>query len=458
MTLGRAGPQGVGFEVSSSASGLRIGIIGGGPSGTFSALALRKRAAETGQRVEVTIFDRRPFLEYGPRGCNMCAGVISNSLVSNLRRLGITIPRDVVQREIEGYRLVTRAGDVVLRKPAGQTIYSAYRGRGPRWADWPRERSFDAFLLRSAVAAGCEHIPDLVTDVHLGSAPRLTLASGDEPEFDAVIVACGVNSPMVKRLARLGFGYRPPRTATACQAEIPLDPGYIEDTFRDQITIFALGLPRIKFAALTPKEQHLTVTLIGESVRLDDLESFLDHPRVRAFLPAAWEMPLRFCFCFPRFPIGGAGHPATDRLAVVGDANIARYYKNGIDSAFWTGTRAGEAMLAGDRSRDDLYRRYVRPCRGQFAHDNGCGHLLFALNDLISRSPLVMAAHMSAARREQARPRSPQRLSQILWHMFTGDAPYARILRQVLNPWLHSELVGAALRQVTGRAPEAARP
>jgi len=294
--------------MASRADGLHVGIIGGGPSGAFCALRLLTRPAES-ERPRVTIFDRRPFLEYGPRGCNMCAGVISHSLVSNLRRWGVAIPPEVVQREIDGYRLVTRAGEVQLRKPAGQAIYTAYRGRGPRWADWPEERSFDGFLLRTAVAAGAEHVADLVTDVRLGARPRCVLAGGEEREFDVVIAACGVNSPMLRRLAGLGFGYRPPRTASACQAEIPLDAGYISEAFRNEITIFALGLPRVKFAALTPKEQHLTVTLIGERVRLDDLESFLEHPLVRSRLPTRWQMPSRICFCFPRFPIACAHRP-----------------------------------------------------------------------------------------------------------------------------------------------------
>jgi len=430
-----------------SQRGLEIGIIGGGPSGTFCALGLLARAAETGRRAQVTIFDHRPFMEYGPRGCNMCAGVISNSLVSNLKRWGIEIPRDVVQREIEGYCLVTRAGEVYLRKPADQTIYTAYRGRGPRWADWPQERSFDGFLLRTAVAAGAEHVPEVVSDVRLGSRPRAVLASGAEREFDLVVAACGVNSPMLRRLGGLGFGYQPPRTATACQAEIPLDPDYISEIFHDEITIFALGLPRVKFAALTPKERHLTVTLIGEKVRLEDLERFLEHPRVRGLLPPGWEMPARFCFCFPRFPISGARRPVTDSLAVVGDANVARYFKNGIDSAFWTGTHAADALLAGDGSAGDLWRRYAGPCGRRFGWDNACGRVLFSLHDAISRFPPVLRAHLTAARREQADPSSRQRLIRILWHMFTGDAPYASILRDALRPSLQGELIAAALRE-----------
>ena len=428
-----------------------MGIIGGGPSGTFCALALLSRASHAARQVHVTIFDRRPFTEYGPRGCNMCAGVISHSVVSNMRRLGITIPRDVVQREIEGYRLVTRVGEVHLKKPPNHKIYTAYRGRGPRWADWPRERSFDNFLLRTATGAGAEHVPELVTDVVLSPRPQIVLAKGEMREVDVVIGAFGVNSPMPRRLAGLAFGYRPPRTATACQAEIPLDADYISETFRNEITIFALGLPRVKFAALTPKEEHLTVTLIGERVRRTDLEAFLEHPFVRPLLPAGWQMPDRFCSCSPRFPISRARCPVTDNLAVVGDAHIARYFKNGLESAFWTATLAADAVLAGDRSADDLRRRYATPCRKRFGYDNACGRGLFLIHDVISRLPLVTAAHVRAARREQTAPASRQRLTRVLWQMFTGDAPYASILRNAARPGLQLELAMAVLEETARR-------
>jgi flavin-dependent dehydrogenase len=155
-------------------------------------------------------------------------------------------------------------------------------------------------------------------------------------------------------------------------------------------------------------------------------------------------MPTRFCFCFPRFPISGAQQPVTDHLAVVGDAHISRYFKNGIDSAFWTGTRAAQAVLAGDGSTQDLWRHYAAPSRRRFGWDNRCGRILFLLNDVISRLPPVLAAHIAAARREQAHLSRP-RLTGVLWHMFTGDAPYSSILRDALRPTLQVELIAAAL-------------
>src|SRR5512134_1353206 len=83
--------------------GSRIGIVGGGPAGSLFAYFLLQMAERIGLKLSVDIYERRDFSVSGPAGCNMCGGVISESLVQALSVEGINLPADVVQRGIDSF-------------------------------------------------------------------------------------------------------------------------------------------------------------------------------------------------------------------------------------------------------------------------------------------------------------------------------------------------------------------
>ena len=129
---------------------LRVAIIGAGPAGSLCAIALLRRATDRGRAVAVTLFDRKRFCAFGPRGCNLCAGVISDTLIRNLESLGALIPPSLIQDRIRAYRLETRVGSLRIERPSRSVIYTVYRGMGPVGLEYDEARSFDHFLLRTA--------------------------------------------------------------------------------------------------------------------------------------------------------------------------------------------------------------------------------------------------------------------------------------------------------------------
>src|SRR3989337_2135782 len=62
-------------------SGSQVAVIGGGPAGSFFAYFLIDLAQRLDLDVQVDVFEPRDFQRPGPRGCNMCAGIISESLI-----------------------------------------------------------------------------------------------------------------------------------------------------------------------------------------------------------------------------------------------------------------------------------------------------------------------------------------------------------------------------------------
>jgi flavin-dependent dehydrogenase len=270
---------------------------------------------------------------------------------------------------------------------------------------------------------------------------------------DVVVGAFGVNSNLGTVFEQLGFGYREPETLRARQAEIPVDPSRMPEGIRDRMVIFAMGHPSIRYAAITPKRRHVTVTLIGKDPGRGDMEELLNSPALAKHFPPDWSPPSFVCSCAPRLPVTAAAHPIADRLVVIGDAHTSRYLKNGIESSFYTAMWAARAIARGQTSVGDLSEHYVSLCRQTYVRDNAYGRWLLRAHDVISRSRLLARSHMRVARAEKqdASPRKP--LTEVLWGTFTGSMPYRAILGRALDPRLQFRLLRAfAATALEGKA------
>jgi 2-polyprenyl-6-methoxyphenol hydroxylase-like FAD-dependent oxidoreductase len=333
-------------------NGSRIVVIGAGPAGTLFAHCARQFAKEQALDVDIVLFDGKNFSRQGPIGCNMCAGVISGPLTRQLTALGITLPEERVQHKIAGYYLQTVAGGLALDHPDGEhTIRTVFRGNGPRFGDSAGNVSFDDFLLDHVKAEGISMLPFPVHELNLPHTPgeALTVVYGEQNArtsmaADLVVVACGLNSPLLERIRALGFGYRPPRSQRVCQAELPVGRAWIAHRLQNRVVVLTLRAGSVRLGVLTPKGEHLTVTLFGRhDLKLADLHAFLGHPAVRELLPPDWVLPESHCYCFPRLAVTASRRPFADRLVLIGDASFSRYYKNGIQSALLTARLAVHA-------------------------------------------------------------------------------------------------------------------
>ncbi len=438
-----------------SAKAPRIAILGGGPAGAFCAVWLCRLAEETGTEMEIVVFDHKSFEKPGPAGCNMCAGVIPHSLVRNMSAIGMELPEQVIQRRLGGCYLETQGGSIDLPAPEGEWLHATFRGPGPLGVYPAADEGFDWYLLGEAQRRGATHESRLVADVSMpperGAPYEIKCRDGFRMEADIVVGAFGVNSNLGLVFERLGFGYRVPRTVRARQAEMPIDPDSVRHPMRDRMMIFAMGWPSIRYAAITPKRRHVTVTLIGENPRRRDMDAFLESPAVKKHFPPGWTRPSRYCSCAPQLPVTAARNPICDRLLVIGDAHTSRYLKNGIESSFYTAMWAAKAIASNQTTEVGLRKHYLDLCRRTYVRDNAFGRMLLRTHDIIARSAVVARAHMTVAREEQAARGRPQLLTQVLWGTFTGNMPYRKILGKALDPRLQLHLAKALLSGALGR-------
>ena len=424
-----------------------IVVVGGGPAGSFFSHFALRLAKEHSRKVNITILDGRDFIQKGPVGCNMCAGVLSENLINKMECEGIILPTTRVQQEIDGYYFQTQERGIPLHHPKPghkPKIITVFRGNGPRFSELTTNISFDDFLLKHVASQGAKVLPAIVEEIDLPKDPhdlvKIVYKKADVREkisTDLVVGAFGLNTSLIKRIVGKEFGYREPGSVRTCNAELHLGRSYIQEHFHKIIYVFALGIKPIKFAAFIPKGDYVTVSLVGkEDITKAHLIEFIKHPRVSELLPQGWSLPKDLCICFPKIPISHAAHPYTNRFVMIGDSSISRTYKNGIESAFDTARLAAHTIFERGISEEDFKKGYYQQALKLLAQDNFFGNLMFSIHDYTTSRKELVNAQIDHLTKWQNAWESIQ-INSILWNIVTGNTSYKEIFFKVIDIRLH---------------------
>jgi flavin-dependent dehydrogenase len=392
-------------------------------------------AGRAGLDLQVDMFESRDFLQSSPQGCNMCGGIVSESLIQNLAAEGINLPPTVIQRGIDSYHLHMDAGSVRIETPLREMrIGAVHRGSGPRDVQRRDWESFDHYLLQKAAGMGARLAHARIDAVEMEEGrPVLTLRGGGKERYDLLAVAVGVNSPTLQAFEAVGIGYTRPATTKTVIREYHLGRDVINRTVGSSMHVFLLTIPRLEFAALIPKGDYVTLCLLGKNIDNELVQAFLDAPEVRRCFPPDWKPDVKSCQCMPRINVRGPARPYADRVLFVGDCGVTRLYKDGIGAAYRTAKAAARTVVFEGISADALHRHYGPVCR-TIAADNVMGGLAFVFTRVVRHMSIARRAILRMTVAEQLRPGRDRRMSGILWDMFSGSAPYKDIFLRMLRP------------------------
>ena len=438
-------------------SGSKIAIIGAGPAGSFFAHFAHRYAADKDIKIDIVLFDGKDFTTYGPKGCNLCAGVISETLLDRLISCGIALPKEKVQRRITGYNIIGKAGEIHLTNPkGGGRITTVYRGNGPRRSSLEENVSFDDYLLENVRKKGIRIINSPVREIVLPSDLRnpITIIYGtgaDRSAFEAdlAVGAFGLNPSMTKYIQELDFGYIPPKTVRAWNMEIRADEYLGNRDNKNSIRSYNLSDRRgISVINIVPKKEYVTVNMIGKKdVRKRDFDRVMSRLVYDHRIPKEWREYSELCSCSPKVVTSSARTPYTDRLVLIGDASCSRYYKNGIESALITAKYAAKAVFELGISNRMLRKGYYRRIKRSIVRDNLYGRILVVINDIVTGN-----FFLSKIMNEIARPGSYYGaglfLRDVLWNMYTGNTSYKRIFISILNPVQQTKVIIGAARAI----------
>ncbi|MBC8277072.1 MAG: hypothetical protein H8E46_02495, partial [FCB group bacterium] len=387
------------LSVKPRKSGLRlednssIAVIGGGPAGSFFSYFMLDMAERMGIKLRADIYEPRNFAADGPAGCNMCGGIISESLVQILAAEGINIPTTVVQHGIDSYIMHTDAGKVRIDTPLHESrIAAVHRGIGPKGVTGGKRESFDAFLLDLAEKKGARVYPHRVEEIRwTGGRPTMIRQDTEDKMYDLLVIATGVNSIFLKKTDTLPFDYIPPETTRTAICEFHLGEEMVNLNLGSSMHVFLLDLPRLEFAAIIPKKDYATVCLMGDKIDSELVNTFLHAPEVRKCFPPDWKPDKIACRCAPSINIEPARNYFGDRVVFIGDTAATRLYKDGIGAAYRTAKAAAMTAVFQGISAEDFRKGYAPEC-DRIKSDNAAGKRLFSFTGKIQKHKLTKRA------------------------------------------------------------------
>lgn len=414
--------------------GSRVGVVGGGPAGTLTSYFLLDIAERVGLELELDIYESRDFSRSGPAGCNMCGGIVSESLVQMLATEGINLPASVVQRGIDSYVLHADPGQVHIRMPLEEKrIAALHRGSGPKGCQVGQWESFDGFLMNLACEKGANHLKSRVEKIGLENGKPLIKTKGKPGQsYDLAVGAVGVNSAG-KLFRDIGYRFDEPQTAKAYICEIFLGRDKVQEHLGNSMHVFLVDIPRLEFAALIPKGEYVTVCMLGQGIDRELVDRFMTSPHVRDWFPVEWDQATAACRCLPRINVGGARHCFADRIVLVGDCGVSRLYKDGIGAAYRTAKACAVTAVFHGVSKLDFQNYYWPTCR-RLELDNKLGKLMFRGAGFFRKLGFLSKAMLQTTRKEQRSESSRFAMSTVLWDMFTGSAAYRDVFLRGLKP------------------------
>ena len=438
--------------------GSRVAVMGGGPAGSFFSYFLLTMAERAGLKIHVDIYEPRDFDVAGPAGCNMCGGVIYESLVQSLAVEGINLPVSVVQRGIEFNMLHMDVGNALIQTPRHEKrIATTFRGMGPRGLMEFKGHGLDGYLLQSAIAKGAHHIRARVDDVRwledvdaFNQNNRLVQVKGQGGSYqtyELLAVTSGVNTSTLKIFRDLDFGYQPPQTAKLLVREYFLGEEAVSKYIGPVFHAFLLDIPGLDYGAVIPKGAYITVCLLSSHGGLDAaaMHTFLNDPAVKRILPPGFSPTDIACHCSPRINVKGSPQPFGDRIVFIGDSGVSRLYKDGIGATYRSAKIAASTAVFQGISANDFKRQYMAFCR-KMEFDNRIGKLLFKIIGLIQKTQFTRRAVLRMVSEEQqGKVITRQGMSMLMWDMLTGGAPYKEVLLRALHPAFWMRLLGNML-------------
>ncbi len=427
--------------------GSRIAVIGGGPAGSFFSYYALEYARRFDLEIQLDIYEAKDFTRIGAAGCNHCGGIVSESLVQQLATDGIVIPSEIIQRGINTYTMHTEQGTKVIHTPSDEhRIASVFRGCGPKGCLDKSQRGFDNYLLGLCEKSGAQVIHEKVTTLERSEEGILVGTSKAEAaSYDLVVGAVGLSKKTLELFQGICPSYNPPGVTRTYISEFFMKPEDIDASFGNSMHVFLLDLPNITFGALIPKENYVTLVLLGKDIDKDVVQSFIRSDRVRSCFPDHFPMERAMpCQCYPYVNVKPGVPAFADRLVLIGDSASSKLYKNGIGAAFITGKAAAStSIFEGIGAKH--FEKYYSPICKDLDRDNQVGKLIFLVTKLIQKSPILKRAILHHVQREQSSDESRALLSSALWDTFTGSAGYRNILKRFLNPRLIFGLLGSAV-------------
>lgn len=421
--------------------GKTVAIVGGGPAGSFAGYLLAKEG------VKVCIFDpqstRQPDLVAGEKihPCTGCAGLLHANAVRLVERTGVDLPESLIQTHLNGVVTYFPHTSESIPIPLIQAV-TVYRGFSPIKQEGSPVESFDAYLLNRAKEAGAVHYQAVITKIDLSKEgtqnPVLTDSDGNEYGADIVIGAFGHNPKLMENIhyPTLETELPLPKTQRASVREYYFGQEKVRELLKEKIHVFGNPTDRIWFAAIVPKENYISVVLMGrgEGIKAEDFLEFFQNSNVRNLTGESMEEHPVSCSCFSQITVKSPERFIVQKdkkvvMVNIGDAGPTSPRKNGIHAAMDSAQHLVEALVQNGNEAKKLegYRKYIER---RYVWDNRWSEVILKISDFVLNKELPRQAIIYLAKKRI--PIISQAVVSTMSHILTGKDAYWEIPLNVI--------------------------
>jgi hypothetical protein len=183
---------------------------------------------------------------------------------------------------------------------------------------------------------------------------------------------------------------------------------------------------------MVPKGSYLNVSLLWPHAGTDALHQFYTS-QDKALHQCFARDPDSRCGCSPRIVVRPAHAYYGERWVAVGDAAVARLYKDGINSAFLTARSAMQTAVERGVGAADFAAGYAPFCQ-EVATDNDYGRWLYNISAHLLRVRAITRGWAAVMEAETALQPSRRIQSRVMWGLLTGDESYRDLFRLLVRP------------------------
>jgi flavin-dependent dehydrogenase len=311
-----------------------------------------------------------------------------------------------------------------------------------------RRVTFDNYMMQQAIQHGAklnlaelkniERNPDrtftVTTSTGIGTNATTTKA-------DLIVGAFGVD-PVATACFTQTFNYHPPEYMQTIITKRHPSPEFLTD-FGPRIHAFLPPLRDIEFGAITPKVNHLSITIAGKHLSNDTMKEFLALPQLARLLPTEYSEKGLDVFYTGRFPTSPAANFYADNMVVIGDASgMLRPFKGkGVNSAILGAIAATQTIMNHGPTAQNFHDYYLAAF-SEITDDIQYARAARFLTNLMANigaidSLIVLAKHAPT-------------IQHALTSALSGANPYKAIIKEIVRDptiWFHWPAVINQLRR-----------